>query len=288
VARYRRKLDRDRLYLEFSRRLLMRLGKGAEAQRNGHAAYRLPDFYIIGAPRCGTTWLKVALDHCPGVLMLRGEPFVFTYHFDRDVETGLGKYDPIPESFLSPNDFEPARYSQVLLGEKSPDYFTMAGVRLGYFLDLNPRAKFIMICRDPTERLWSHVLHQFRADPEYVTRFVSSPSLDRSQEDDRRVWRFVGSATHFGLYRKSLQAWRAAVPEDRLLVLSFHDFEASPPATLERVLQFLGLNAGSTPSGDPKDRISSTEEIAPPAFFTRWAAELYGDEADYVASLAIG
>lgn len=286
LARFRRKLDRDRLHLDASRRLLARLGTATAARRLGHAAFRLPDFYIIGAPRCGTTWLKVALDRSAEVLMLQGEPFFFTYHLDQDIEEGLRQYDPRPDAFVTPSGFDAARYDRLLLGEKSPDYFLMKGSRLEYFLAVNPNARFIMLCRDPVQRLWSHVLHQFADYPDYVEHMATASTLEDSKLVNERVWRFVKSARRFGFYKRSLDAWRSLVPEDRLLVMPFREIENDPAAVVRCVLRFVGADPDGYEYLEVPGSKSVSASIAPPEFFVRWAAGIYADEIEFVDALS--
>src|SRR3546814_15134753 len=114
-------------------------------------------FYIIGAPRCGTTWLKRTLAAHRDILMLSGEPFAFTRHLDGSPEAGLQRYVPTAENFLHGGKFDPDRYDRFLVGEQSPDYFTMAPRRLRIFLDDHPPATFILLCPDPATPPGSHL-----------------------------------------------------------------------------------------------------------------------------------
>lgn len=286
AARFQHKLERERRYLEFSRRLLRLYRDGDAARRRGKAAFRLPDFYVIGAPRCATTWLKVALSAHPDMLMLRGEPSVFTHYLDHSPGDGLARYLPRKENFFDSDSFEAAGYDRLLVGEKSPDYLTMGPSRLRFFLDLNPDARFVQLCREPGERLWSHIRHQFADHPEYVDAMVAATSVEESMQASPRTWRFIERAQRFGFYRRHLDAWRALVPADRLLAMSFHDIVEAPAATLRTVLAFIGLDPARLDETRLPAVQSASAAIAPPAYFVDWMRDLYGDEPGFVASLS--
>lgn len=288
LKRYQHKLDRDRRFLDFSNLLLDRYARGANARKHGQAAFRLPDFYIIGAPRCGTTWLKHALNRFPQVMMLRGEPFLFTNHFDRDHDAGLSRYEARSENFLSPKLFKVENYDCGTIGEKSPDYFLMSQARLSFFLKINPCAKFIFLCRNPGERLWSHVKHKFPDGMERLARLADLRSMEELEKHDNAVWRAVRKNSRFGFYRSAMQLWQELVPPNRLETMSFHDVEADQEAALRRVARFLSLD------GDPGAHVQAsrlspragTEKLDPPAFLVDWMRDLYGDEPAYVDSLS--
>src|SRR3546814_9166493 len=89
VVRLRTKRARDTRLLEFSQQLLRLHAEAATARRAGRPAFRLPDFYIIGALRCGTTWLKRTLAAHRDILMLSCEPFAFPRHLAGSPEAGL-------------------------------------------------------------------------------------------------------------------------------------------------------------------------------------------------------
>lgn len=286
VARFRHKLERDRQYLAFSRQLLRLYRDGDAARRRGEAAFRLPDFYVIGAPRCATTWVKTALSKHPDILMLRGEPAAFTRHLDRSPEDGLAQYLPRRENFVDSDSFDATGYDRLLLGEKSPDYMTMGPNRLRFFLDVNPHARFVQLCREPGQRLWSHFLHKFADQPEYIDAMLAAASVAESRRTSPKAWRFIEWIQQFGFYRRHIEPWRDLVPAGRLLELSFHDLVDAPGSTLRTVMAFIGADPDRFDDAKLPGPQSATAAVAPPPYLVDWTRELYGDEAAYVASLS--
>jgi hypothetical protein len=58
-----------------------RLSRGSAFDFKGTLPY--PHFMIIGAPKCGTSWLRAALDQYPDVLMLPDEVEYFSDFLDK-------------------------------------------------------------------------------------------------------------------------------------------------------------------------------------------------------------
>lgn len=101
-----------------------------------------PDFFIVGAPRCGTTWLYRHLAMHPRVFMsAQKEP----HHFNTDsgfrwVET-LEAYESL---------FRDAPSTAQAIGEASVLYLHSA-IAAANILRYQPRARFIAMVRNPLE-----------------------------------------------------------------------------------------------------------------------------------------
>lgn len=111
---------------------------------------RFPDFFIVGAPRCGTT----ALYH-----YLRTH---LQLYLPRIKEPNYFASDVLNRRFLiSWNDylklFSPALDNQ-LCGEAST-YYLCSTVAIPTILQINPRAKVIAMVRDPVEMFLSIMLN---------------------------------------------------------------------------------------------------------------------------------
>ena len=107
--------------------------------RNGVAR---PDFFIVGAPRCGTTWLYRHLAMHPRVFMSRQkEP----HHFNTDSRF---RWVETPEAYESLFHDAPADAQAV--GEASVLYLHSAAATEN-ILRYQPRARFIAMVRNPLE-----------------------------------------------------------------------------------------------------------------------------------------
>lgn len=105
--------------------------------------------------------------------------------------------------------FDPCFTSGRVAGEITPAYSNLTPDTIGMILAMNPQMKFILIVRDPVERLWSGVVHYFRhvrgrdfadvTQTEILAYLDGSKAVLRSRSDEIvRVWRDeVGAARFF-------------------------------------------------------------------------------------------
>src|ERR1700757_4481112 len=114
---------------------------------------KLPDFFIVGHPKSGTTALYEMLRSHPDIYMPDLKETLF---FARELHPGLRPQDPQPdtlEEYLQL--FAPARPNQ-RAGEASPSYLRSreAAARIAA---VQPDARIIAILREPASFL--HSLH---------------------------------------------------------------------------------------------------------------------------------
>jgi len=181
-----------------------------------------PNLFIIGAAKCGTTSLHVALDAHRDIYMSELKaPGFFVPEFD---------YHPKDERWYLElfADGEGCRY----VGESSTHYSKRPyyeGVP-GRLHEFSPDARILYLMRDPIDRAISHYWHNTRSiRPE----FHESRTMLRAIREDPNY-------RHFGDYAMQLAPWLERFG-DAVLPLVFEEMVADPPATLERISGWLGL-----------------------------------------------
>jgi Sulfotransferase domain len=199
---------------------------------------RKPGFFIVGAPKCGTTALDHYLAKHPDVFMARKE----MHCFGSDLRFSPQFYRRDEKTYLA--EFDAARDSQ-LAGEASVWYLRSesAATEIKAF---NPDARIIIMLRNPSDMLHS-LYHQFRFDGnEQLPSFLEA--LDAEQ--DRRAGRRLGRQHYFvqGLvyrdnarYSQQVKRYLDVFGHDRVHVIIYDDFAANPEAVYGRTLDFLGL-----------------------------------------------
>ena len=173
-----------------------------------------PNFFVLGAAKCGTTTLHEVLIAHPHIFMTKQkEP----HFFDADTyyNCGLDRY--LRDHFRGAAGFK-AR------GEATPAYLRSRKARDRIRGNLGKDLRFVVILRDPVTRAWSHYLHQRRA-------CVETESFERALELEpkrssagRPAW-----TTYFGdgLYARQLLVWFEAFPREHFLVLLTEDHNES-------------------------------------------------------------
>src|SRR3546814_11565285 len=142
----------------------------------------------------------------------------------------------------------------------------MAPRRLRFFLDANPQARFILLCREPSERLWSHLRHKFAEAPDAIDALLAASSVEDLRHRHPRVWRFIGRNQKFGFYRDAIDAWRGSVPPERFLTISFHDIAAASDRVARAVVEFLGVPGDGLDFGNLPAPRGGSAPIEPPGY----------------------
>ncbi len=122
----------------------------------------IPNLFIIGAAKCGTTSLHEYLDQHPDIFMARvKEPHYFS-QVERILYDYKEKFSPekeyhtwvIKEKDQYLNLFKDGEKS-IYRGESSPSYLWDADAARKIYA-FNPRAKLIVLLRNPIKRAFSH------------------------------------------------------------------------------------------------------------------------------------
>ncbi|MDP6776795.1 MAG: sulfotransferase [Candidatus Latescibacteria bacterium] len=201
----------------------------------------LPNLLIIGAQKCGTTWLARMLGQHPDVFMAEEEIHFFdkAHNFAR----GTAWY----ESHFA------AAAGQSAVGEKTPDYLWAEGRGAeGHLPQVHrnlhaclPHARLVVVLRDPVARAISaakHLIQTGRVSP--LVRIDDLLAGDLASIAERHG--VFGQGNYHGL----LSAYCDLFDRDQILVLILEEDLAPDPAVgLGRVCEFLGIDSGWTFEG---------------------------------------
>jgi hypothetical protein len=197
----------------------------------------LPNLFIIGAAKSGTTTLFRALGQHPGVyLPLIKEPSFFSR--DSDHEKGLGWY--VESMFRRAAPF-PIRV------DASTQYLFWADKVAPRIKDAYGEAsvRFMAVFRDPVERAYSwywNMVAEGREDRSFAEALALEPVRYRTREYGLRV-RGVQQFGYFrgGCYATNIRHFLDLFPRDRFFFVLSDDLRADFAGTLERAFQFLDL-----------------------------------------------
>lgn len=198
---------------------------------------RFPDFFLIGAPRCGTTALSSYLADNPQVCFSRPkEPHYFSLFAAHD------SLDDLETAYLA-RYFSHYRESHKAIGEGSVSYL-YSPYALERILSLNPQARFIAILRNPLDMLPSYHLRMRYSLMENVEDFATAWSLQEMRARGERIPKFCldprlllyREVAGFGLQIERLYQ---LVGRDRSLVLLFDDLVRDPLTVYKHVLKFI-------------------------------------------------
>jgi hypothetical protein len=207
-----------------------------------------PDFLLVGAQRCGTTTLHLALKTHPLVVLHRLHKGV--NYFDLRYERGADWYrGHFPLRAYA--RFRTARVDGLPVTGESSGYYMfhpLAAERIGRDL---PDVKLIALVRDPVERAYSAHKHEHARgfDDEPFERAIELESERLAGEVERMIadpsYESFSHRHHAylarGQYAEQLDLFAEHCGRDNLLVIDADAFFAEPDDPYARVLSFLGL-----------------------------------------------
>jgi len=205
----------------------------------------LPDFFIAGAPKAGTTAVHAALARHPALYMSAvKEPKFFLTDGPPPARGGPGDVQTYREHVWQRDDYEAlfaAAPAGILRGESTPFYLYNRDAQRR-IRALIPSARLIVILRDPVERAHSNWAHLWSAGLDPVDDFVLACA-----EEQRRIeagWADFWRYTSLGRYGDQLEHLYTVFPRDQVLVFRYHALIESPGLVLDQICAFLGVPQG--------------------------------------------
>jgi Sulfotransferase domain len=197
----------------------------------------LPDFIVIGAAKCGTTFFYHLLTKHPQV-----EPAAFKelQYFNLLFQEGTEWYR---QCFPSPKLKNGRR---TITGEGTPGYLFHPQVP-ERMIEVVPRARLIALLRNPVDRTYSAYHH--RARNRQLPRTFEETVEAAFDAPDRG---FLSQS----IYVDHLLRWSEFFPGEQMLVLKSEDFFEHPRETLKLVLDFLDLPDWGPEASELRDRVN--------------------------------
>jgi len=206
----------------------------------------LPDFFVIGAPKAGTTALHAALARHPRLYMSPvKEPKYFLCE-DRPPRYQLGPGDAHSalEWVWRRDQYEAlfdAAPEGALRGESTPFYLADSRSHRRIH-DAVPDARLIVVLRDPVDRAYSNWAHLWADGLETIEDFVAACAEEprRQLEGWGPFWRYLDT----GLYGRQLEHLLSLFPRERVHIIRYLSLVDAPTETLDAVCRFLGVDEG--------------------------------------------
>jgi hypothetical protein len=206
----------------------------------------LPNFLIIGAPKCGTSALYAALARHPQIYMSPiKEPYFFAFDGQPPIFAG-----PDGDYFRqhAVNDWEAyirlfaAAKDQRVLGEVSTIYLTSyrpdrTAENIRRYL---PEARLVAVLRQPAERAYSGFTFCRALGVEPLTDFRQALI-----DEDQRVaadWRPGFRYWRNGLYAQNLTPYFDRFPSSQIRIYLYEDWRDRPQAVLADLCTFLEVD----------------------------------------------
>ena len=205
---------------------------------------RQPDFFIVGAPRCGTTSMHYYLKEHPETFMCEvKEPHFFgsdlvSQRFIRDKEKYLSLFS--------------AAANEKRIGESSI-YYLYSKLAAAEIHESSPTAQIIIMLRNPVDMIYSlHSEHLFCGD-ETIRDFKTALMEEKNRRLGLRIP--VNCEIAFGLlyhevakYDEQLERYFNVFGRNNVKVIIFDDFKRDTARVYKETCEFLDVKSDCRPN----------------------------------------
>ena len=205
----------------------------------------MPNFFIVGAQKAGTTSLYHYLDQHPEIYM---SPVKEPFFFDHEISS---RGEVVRREFAGRR--QPPRFANIeeyrtlfggvrdekAIGEASPLYIYAPGTpeRIERYA---PGAKSIALLRHPAERAYSAFLYAVRIGAEPLADFAQA--LREEPQRVRNGWHYVFHYRSRGLYYEQLRRYYEVFGRERVGAWLYEDMREDPANVAQSVFRFLEVD----------------------------------------------
>jgi len=212
-----------------------------------------PNFFIIGAPKCGTTSLAYWLKQHPNVYMSDiKEPHYYSNDINNRQVCDEKEYRML---------FYDARPEHKAIGEASV-WYLYSEVAVDNILKDVPDARFIVCVRNPVEMTYSLHNQQLKVMNENVADIGVAWNMQDKRSNGKNIPKLCidGKLLLYGKICKlgqQISRLYEKVAVDKVRVILLDDMKKNPEKVYEDTLSFLGINGGLSIDYAVKNEASS-------------------------------
>ena len=208
-----------------------------------------PEFFIVGHPKSGTTALARYLNQHPEIFISKlKEPQFFSKDFHRESDDFKKNRKNFhykirtEEAYLAL--FEDCE--KKISGEASTTYI-YSKVAAKEIFDFNPKAKIIMIFREPVDYLYSWHAHSMITAGEHIKSFEQALAAEPERRNGKLLKPMVKLPSLFYYtdrikYLDQIKRYLKYFSSDQLKIIVYDDFRNDNQKVLNELYQFLNVS----------------------------------------------
>jgi len=215
----------------------------------------IPNFFIVGAAKSGTTSLWMYLKQHPDIFMPEDnrskEPAFFcNIHGYDDYEQYLSLFDGAADCRA--------------IGEASTAYLT-SPESSSLIRAKIPDAKIIVVLRNPVDRAYSLYRWMVNHGYEWISPFEKALEIETVRKNDKSFYSnnplYYYNYLYFesGLYFKQISRYFKEFQTDQIKVILLEDLSHRPTETVQEIYDFLGVD----PNFVPEVKVHNKAELKP-------------------------
>lgn len=218
---------------------------------------RLPDFFVIGVVKGGTTSLYTYLDQHPEIFLPRiketnhfaaadvqHQYFLPTYAKDVDIDLNRYFKKGMPEVIHIAHVDSSEHYRQLYdvehsakrVGDVSNSYMICPSSAESIYAHY-PASRILVVLRNPVSRAWSQYLMNIREAKTTCDGLIEEFEYDRKRP--HTGWGVSHQYLELGHYAEQLKRYYERFPKNQIHVVLYEDYRKSPEEVLRGICQFL-------------------------------------------------
>lgn len=191
-----------------------------------------PNFFVVGAPKAGTSSVSHHLSKHPQVFIPRiKEPSYFVSPDKNIVTVSLDEYRRLYKNASG----HPA------IGDLSVSYFLHEEVPRRIF-EVSPDARIVILLRDPVARAYSDFTFSRTLGIEPETVFHEA--LRRYEDRGSPKWYLSRYYVEQGMYCAPVRRYQDTFGRERVLLLLFDDLTRNPRELFSKIATHIGVDPG--------------------------------------------
>ncbi len=211
----------------------------------------IPNLFIVGAPKSGTTSLHYYLDEHPDIFMSTPKEINYFSKMDLDKQ-GIYYKDLKLNSIADYQSLFKYADNKKVVGESSVSYLFYPEVSKKIY-DYNPKAKIIAILRNPIERGYSHYLMDLKLG-EVKTSFENIIFKNYSI---KKLNIYFQQYLELGLYYNQVKRYIDTFGKNQVKVILTEDLNNDIVKTLNEIFYYLDIPNINIPSVKNKYNVNS-------------------------------
>lgn len=192
---------------------------------------RKPNLFLVGSPKSGTSLLwKILKDHPDIFFSKNPEKEINYFSYDELVHNSYYKDYKVKDEYSYLNLFKNGQSVKYLV-DGSVSYFAYKTVPKKIFA-FNPKAKIVIMVRDPVSRAFSHYNMDRRMG------YAVKPFLEYLKNEDNKYHRFIHQYIENSLYFKHINNYLEYFDRDQIFILNLDQINKE----IIKLYDFLGIN----------------------------------------------
>lgn len=219
---------------------------------------RIPNLFLVGEPRCGTTTLYKSLNQHPDIFFCKPkEP----NHFAKSYFSEIKKYhnSSLNSLILRELIFEDKNKYLALFNQRKEKFLGDASTRYLYsrnaaheIFKFNPDAKIIALFREPIDFLRSYHSQQLFLLNEEVSDLSQALNLEKDRKMGKNLPKsaYLPTSLYYSeriKFSDHLKRYIMYFPNDQIKVIIFEDFIKNNQKTLKDIFRFLNIETNVLP-----------------------------------------